>query len=486
MNLLSPSSLRSLENRIISLKNYIFPESSLPETFEPSENIRVLRNYLRVQNNPDLNWLFLCAIAGGMPDVSEFAEFQGVLNISLDRDDIEDLLFAASPTALRVSQPAEDLIIFENSLIVDVDFSAKHSLNTGIQRVTRNTVQRWEEFTPVVWDDTFTYMRQLNSEELGRLNPTQQPVMPGQCDENVMVLPYKSTLFWPEVPSSTASRNISALAAQTNTLCIAIGYDFIPVTSAVEVTPADTDRFTSYLSTVKYFDKVLAISDSTNNEFSGFNRMLAAQGLSGPEILTISLPMEQILPASEKHNSGDADVPMILTVGTLEPRKNQKQVLESCEELWTSGYDFSLVFVGNASPHLSVPFLVAVKNAKKNKRKVEVKFALPDSELNKLYDQALVSVFISTHEGYGLPVAESLAHGTPVITSNYGSLIEVAAGHNAVLVDPRTKSEITSAIQTFLDGNAQFNAESSPLKFASKTRSWGDYSQQILRQVSRD
>ena len=83
-------------------------------------------------------------------------------------------------------------------------------------------------------------------------------------------------------------------------------------------------------------------------------------------------------------------------------------------------------------------------------------------------------------------MAESLAHGTPVITSNYGSLIEVAAGHNAVLVDPRSKSEITSAIQTFLDGNAHFNAESSPLKFASKTRSWGDYSKQILRQVSRD
>jgi glycosyltransferase involved in cell wall biosynthesis len=54
-------------------------------------------------------------------------------------------------------------------------------------------------------------------------------------------------------------------------------------------------------------------------------------------------------------------------------------------------------------------------------------------------------------EGYGLPVAESLASGTPVITSDYGSMAELAAGGGAVTIDPRDVGDIEEQMRRLLE-----------------------------------
>jgi glycosyltransferase involved in cell wall biosynthesis len=53
-------------------------------------------------------------------------------------------------------------------------------------------------------------------------------------------------------------------------------------------------------------------------------------------------------------------------------------------------------------------------------------------------------------EGYGLPIAESLASGTPVITSNHGSMAEIGSGGGVTLVDPRNGVELASAMTNLL------------------------------------
>ena len=71
---------------------------------------------------------------------------------------------------------------------------------------------------------------------------------------------------------------------------------------------------------------------------------------------------------------------------------------------------------------------------------------VPDSELVRLYNQALGFVFPSLWEGFGLPVLEALACGTPVVTSKISSLPEVV-GDAALLVDPGSISELAAAMQ---------------------------------------
>lgn len=70
---------------------------------------------------------------------------------------------------------------------------------------------------------------------------------------------------------------------------------------------------------------------------------------------------------------------------------------------------------------------------------------IPDSELESLYRHADLFVFPSLYEGFGLPVLEAMASGTPVITSNVSSLPEVA-GDAAILVNPYKTEEIAGAM----------------------------------------
>src|SRR6185369_17546706 len=83
-------------------------------------------------------------------------------------------------------------------------------------------------------------------------------------------------------------------------------------------------------------------------------------------------------------------------------------------------------------------------------RHVGVGRGLPDSAVAQAYRDARVVVFPSLQEGFGLPVAEALATGTPVITTRYGSTAEIAEGGGCLLIDPRDEAEIAAAMRSIL------------------------------------
>lgn len=91
----------------------------------------------------------------------------------------------------------------------------------------------------------------------------------------------------------------------------------------------------------------------------------------------------------------------------------------------------------------------------------------PDDRLVTLYNGASMLVFPSLYEGFGLPVAEALACGTPVITANSSSLPEVA-GAAALLVDPRRPEQIVAAMAHLLthDGLCERLRQAGPLQAA--------------------
>ena len=71
-------------------------------------------------------------------------------------------------------------------------------------------------------------------------------------------------------------------------------------------------------------------------------------------------------------------------------------------------------------------------------------------ELHNAYSRARFTVFPSLHEGFGLPVAESLEHGTPVITTNYGSTEEIGRDGGAILIDSNDDEELVAAMRRLL------------------------------------
>ena len=82
--------------------------------------------------------------------------------------------------------------------------------------------------------------------------------------------------------------------------------------------------------------------------------------------------------------------------------------------------------------------------------RVRVERRVSEKELWGAYTRARFTVFPSLIEGFGLPVAESIAAGTPVITSNYGSMAELAGGGGALLVDPRNVDDLEEQMRRLL------------------------------------
>jgi len=125
-------------------------------------------------------------------------------------------------------------------------------------------------------------------------------------------------------------------------------------------------------------------------------------------------------------------------------------VLHAAELLWREGQLFSLSFIGGNSWN-SETFTETLAGLQAIGRPVEAVSAASDDILWGGYRVARFTIFPSLNEGYGLPVAESLSCGTPVVTSNFGSMKEIAdAGGGAVLVDPRNDHSIADGMRSLL------------------------------------
>jgi glycosyltransferase involved in cell wall biosynthesis len=108
-----------------------------------------------------------------------------------------------------------------------------------------------------------------------------------------------------------------------------------------------------------------------------------------------------------------------------------------------------LVFAGVADSHHQKALQELVSKERIEGR-VHFLGYVPDDDLASLFSVATAFVFPSLYEGFGLPVLEAMACGTPVITSNVTSLPEVARGA-ARLVDPLKVSQITAAMSQLVE-----------------------------------
>jgi glycosyltransferase involved in cell wall biosynthesis len=134
----------------------------------------------------------------------------------------------------------------------------------------------------------------------------------------------------------------------------------------------------------------------------------------------------------------------ILFLGTIEPRKNIIGLIEAFEKL-SGGHD--LVIAGAPGWKNSEVFAKAKASIKPNR----IKFLgfVPPEDKPALYRSAELFVYPSFYEGFGFPVLEAMAEGTPVITSNRSSLPEIT-GPAAYLIDPTRPEQITLAMNELL------------------------------------
>jgi glycosyltransferase involved in cell wall biosynthesis len=138
--------------------------------------------------------------------------------------------------------------------------------------------------------------------------------------------------------------------------------------------------------------------------------------------------------------------PYVLFVGTIEPRKNVDLLLDAYAGMDLELRDeYDLVILGPTG--WARPETIARLNSPPPG--VRVLGYIPESDLPSLTAAATVAAYPSLYEGFGFPVAQAMAAGVPCVTSSVSALPEIA-GNGALLVDPRSESEIRSALEALL------------------------------------
>lgn len=144
------------------------------------------------------------------------------------------------------------------------------------------------------------------------------------------------------------------------------------------------------------------------------------------------------------------DGPFLLSVGTLEPRKNYPRLLTAYRLLRDRGIDLPLVIAGGEG-WLYEPVYAALDALA---LRPHVRFLTPDDALLvALYGQAAAFVYPSLYEGFGIPPLEALARGAPSAVSNTSSLPEVV-GDAALTFDPTEPEAIAGALERLLTDTA--------------------------------
>jgi glycosyltransferase involved in cell wall biosynthesis len=185
-------------------------------------------------------------------------------------------------------------------------------------------------------------------------------------------------------------------------------------------------------------------------------------------------------PRGFEPEDGPADAggpPYFLFVGNLEPRKNLARALRAFARVAPSLPDHRFVVAG--APGWKYEDVLREAARPELAGRVDLRGYVAEDGLPALYRNAAAFVYPSLYEGFGMPVIEAMACGTPVLTSNVAALPELAEGA-AVLVDPLDEDAIAGALHA-LGTDAGLRAR---LRAAGRARaaeySWERTCQQTL------
>jgi len=194
---------------------------------------------------------------------------------------------------------------------------------------------------------------------------------------------------------------------------------------------------------------IICTSDSSKNDVIDLLR------IKEEKIFVVHLGVDEIFKPAAAQKIEEAkerfQLPenYVLALGTIEPRKNLKRLLQAFLELKKDkSFEHKLVIAGEKGWRYK-DFFEELNNPD-IAEEVMLTGHIDDNDLPAVYSGASVFVYPSLYEGFGLPPLEAMACGTPVVCSDTSSLPEVA-GEAALLVNPLETRAIAEAIKKILD-----------------------------------
>ena len=232
---------------------------------------------------------------------------------------------------------------------------------------------------------------------------------------------------------------------------------------------------------LEYSDKFISISECSLRDAIHYAESIGMKRPTDTAVITMganfrrneSPPRPAIAPPGR----------YLLTVGTVEPRKNHALLLDAFEELSELSDDLSAVMVGKLG-WMTESVAERIETHPLFGTRVFWFQKVDDTLLDGLYAHAFLAVQPAKYEGFGTPVIEALSHGVPTLSSHGGALTE-AGGEWAEYFDPTSVQELVDLVTLHLNDSEHHDASRSRLA-GYMPPSWEDGAEGILAAFQRD
>ena len=268
-------------------------------------------------------------------------------------------------------------------------------------------------------------------------NQTSEQGIKGHFDR-LLWTQFKLPKIYQTLKSQLLFSPIPEAPLYTNCRFIVTAFDMIPLRFPKRFSPLTTYHKYYTPEVFKQAEHIICISESTANDIIQFYQ----------------IPSHKITPillAGDNSHFQFLNLPIrnyFLYIGRQDPYKNLQRLITAFSAL-PNRNDYELWLAGPYDQRYS-PLLEIQTQELGISHLVKFLNYVSYDELPIIINQALALVFPTLWEGFGLPVLEAMACGTPVITSNISSLPEVA-GDAAILINPYNPGEITAAMQAIIN-----------------------------------
>jgi len=384
------------------------------------------------------------------------------------------------------------------SVVLDLSNTAHCRSATGVQRVARQVnaalAETGAEPVAVVWDPYAKRWRAPGTRELALLAPAAAET-PGTSRSEVWTLGQKlrgllrwggepdwdklrgTTLLAPEIFSAEVFPNYPSLRAKLGGPAAALFYDAVAMRFPALTPPGNVARVEGYLRELASFDGVTTISEASRADLLEQWARLGVREMAPVEAIPLGVtPPTTPVPPPRADN--DRVGAMILSVGSIEGRKNHLALLEAAETLWREGRHFRLILAGLPRPETAAAALRLAAALQSAGRPLQMAGPVGDRRLEELYARCRFTVYPSLYEGFGLPVAESLLRSRPCICGTGGALAEVAPGGGCLVVPEPSAAYLAAALRSLLDDDAlhaRLCTEAAHRQFPT----WADYARRL-------
>jgi len=356
--------------------------------------------------------------------------------------------------------------------------TSRFSRNTGIQRCLRATARalaaQGEALVPLVWSERADGLALAGRSARLHLADWNGPPLQAWHDQ---APPPGSWLLVVELisgPHQPSQAWLRRLADRRGWRLAGVFHDAIPLTWGGE--PAAYHRV--YMRGLADYDVVLATSATSRAALERFWEQTLDQR---PRARLHTLPLAAEIPGTSRRRcqfSPPQGPLQLLCVGSLEPRKNHRRLLQALAWLKAHGsLRAELQLVGWPNDERVVQM---VRRAQRQGLPVAWDDAADDAALVQHYHHCHLTVYPSLDEGFGMPVMESLWFGKPCLVSHAPALQELAQGGGCVVVNTTEFMDLARSIAHFQQDGSPMQALHHELSRRGLT-TWLDYAQDLLR-----